>query len=62
MGDGGLLVDATDPWALAGAVTSVLGDADLRENLAAGRERAAWAALDLPRPAIAPSTSRRAWR
>ncbi|MGA2931582.1 MAG: glycosyltransferase [Acidimicrobiales bacterium] len=34
VGDGGLLVDATDPWALAGAVSRVLGEAGLRESLA----------------------------
>ena len=46
VGDGGLLVDATDPSALAGAVTSVLGEPSLRENLAqAARRRVG--ALDL---------------
>ena len=34
VGDGGLLVDATDPWALAGAVTRVLTEPELREFLA----------------------------
>ena len=34
VGDGGLLVDATDPWALAGAVDRVVAQRDLRESLA----------------------------
>ncbi len=40
VGDAGLLVDARDPYALAGAVARVLGDDDLRGALsAAGRAR-----------------------
>ncbi len=47
VGDGGLLVDTSDPWALAGAVTSVLREPALKERLAeAARRRVA--ALDLP--------------
>jgi L-malate glycosyltransferase len=47
IGDGGLLVDATDPYALAGALARVLGDQDLRRALVhAGRQRVE--ALDLP--------------
>jgi L-malate glycosyltransferase len=47
VGDGGLLVDAADPYALAGAVTSVLGEPGLREKLArAARRRVA--TFDLP--------------
>ena len=34
VGDGGLLVDATDPWVLAGAVARVLAEPDLRASLA----------------------------
>ena len=34
VGDGGLLVDATDPWALAGAVERVMAQPGLRESLA----------------------------
>ncbi len=34
VGGGGLLVDATDPWALADAVVRVLGQPGLRESLA----------------------------
>ncbi len=47
VGDGGLLVDATDPWALAGAVARVLGDDALRASLAATAARRV-ADLDLP--------------
>ena len=39
VGDGGLLVDATDPWALAGAVARVLSDKGLRAELAAAAAR-----------------------
>ncbi len=39
VGDGGLLVDATDPWALAGAVTRVLEDRGLKESLARAASR-----------------------
>jgi glycosyltransferase involved in cell wall biosynthesis len=47
IGDGGLLVDATDPYALAGAVARVVTDADLRAELAlTGAQRVE--ALDLP--------------
>ena len=47
VGDGGLLVDATDPYALAGAVAGVLGQPALKEELArAARRRVD--ALDLP--------------
>ncbi len=47
VGDGGLLIDAADPWALAGAVTSLLHEPALKERLAeAARQRVA--ALDLP--------------
>ena len=47
VGDAGVLVDARDPYAVAGAVARVLRDAALRANLseAAGRRIAA---LDLP--------------
>ena len=46
MGDAGVLVDATDPYELAGAVARVRGDQDLRKTLAAaGRQRLE--ALDL---------------
>jgi glycosyltransferase involved in cell wall biosynthesis len=47
VGDGGLLVDATDPWALAGAVDRVLGDDGLRATLAAAAARRI-AEVDLP--------------
>ena len=47
IGDAGLLVDATDPYALAGAATRVATDTALRRSLAeAGAERVQ--ALDLP--------------
>ena len=47
VGDGGLLVDTTDPYALDGAVTRVLGEPGLKEQLAqAARRRVG--ALDLP--------------
>jgi len=39
VGDGGLLVDATDPWALAGAVARVVSDKALRAALAAAAAR-----------------------
>ena len=46
VGDAGVLVDATDPYELAGAVARVRGDQDLRKTLvAAGRQRLE--ALDL---------------
>jgi glycosyltransferase involved in cell wall biosynthesis len=45
--DGGLLVDATDPWAIAGAVDRLLGDEGLAASLAAVASRRL-AALDLP--------------
>ena len=42
VGDAGLLVDGDDPDALAGAIISLLGDADRRAGLAAaGRDRVA---------------------
>jgi L-malate glycosyltransferase len=42
VGDGGLLVDTDDPWALAAAVARVRGDATLKSTLAAaGRRRLA---------------------
>jgi glycosyltransferase involved in cell wall biosynthesis len=47
VGDGGLLVDATDPYALAGAVARVATDADLRAELAQASTRRL-EALDLP--------------
>ena len=47
VGDGGLLVDATDPYALAGAVARVLGDGGLRASLAAAATRRI-SDLDLP--------------
>ncbi len=47
VGDGGLLVDATDPWALAGAVSRVLGDTALRELLTRAAARRI-IDLDLP--------------
>ncbi len=47
VGDAGLLVDARDPYALAGAVARVLGDDGLRTALSdAGARRIT--ALDLP--------------
>jgi len=47
IGDGGLLVDTTDPCALAGAVARMLGEPGLKETLGeAARRRVA--ALDLP--------------
>ena len=46
VGDAGLLVDAADPYALAGAVDRVLGDTGLRGSLSAGAARQI-AALDL---------------
>jgi glycosyltransferase involved in cell wall biosynthesis len=46
VGDGGLLVDATDPYALAGAVARVATDADLRSDLARAAARRV-EALDL---------------
>ena len=55
VGDGGLLVDATDPYALAGAVTSVLGEPALRENLA----QAAAAPRGRPRPPLGRRSRRR---
>jgi glycosyltransferase involved in cell wall biosynthesis len=39
VGDGGLLVDATDPWALAGAVARVRAEPDLRVSLAQAAAR-----------------------
>ena len=39
VGDGGLLVDATDPWVLAGAVWRLLGEVGLRASLAAAASR-----------------------
>lgn len=39
LGDAGLLVPAGDPYAVAGAVARVLGDADLREELAVAARR-----------------------
>jgi glycosyltransferase involved in cell wall biosynthesis len=47
IGDGGLLVDATDPYAFADAVARVLADADLRSSLLAAA-MARVTALDLP--------------
>ena len=47
VGDGGLLVDATDPYAVAGAVARLRGDAGLRDSLAAAAARRV-ASLDLP--------------
>ena len=47
VGDAGLLVAAPDPYALAGAVARVLGDADLRRSLSTAAVRQI-AALDLP--------------
>jgi L-malate glycosyltransferase len=47
VGDGGLLVDTTDPWALAGAVAQVLGHEELRHALTGAAARRV-AALDLP--------------
>ncbi len=47
VGDAGLLVDATDPYALAEAVARVLGDGDLRRSLSAAAGRRI-TALDLP--------------
>jgi glycosyltransferase involved in cell wall biosynthesis len=47
IGDGGLLVDAADPYALSGAIARVLGDQGLRNTLVrAGRQRVE--AFDLP--------------
>ena len=47
VGDGGLLVDATDPYALAGAVARLRHEAGLRQALdRAASQRVA--ALDLP--------------
>ncbi len=37
--DGGLLVDATDPWVLAGAAASVVSDKDLQASLTAAAAR-----------------------
>ena len=39
VGDGGLLVDAADPWALAAAVARVLGEPGLRDALAGAASR-----------------------
>ena len=39
VGDGGLLVDAADPWATAGAVARVLGEPGLRNALAGAAAR-----------------------
>ena len=39
VGDGGLLVDATDPWMVAGAVDRALGDEGSRASLAAAASR-----------------------
>ncbi len=39
VGEGGLLVDATDPWALAGAVGRVMAQRGLRESLAQAAAR-----------------------
>jgi glycosyltransferase involved in cell wall biosynthesis len=47
VGDGGLLVDTTDPSALAGAVARVLGEPGLKETLAEAALRRV-AGLDLP--------------
>jgi L-malate glycosyltransferase len=47
VGDGGLLVDATDPYAVAGAVARLQGEAGLRSRLAAAAARRV-DALDLP--------------
>ncbi len=46
VGDGGLLVDAADPYALAGAVARALHDDDVRDRLARGAARTL-GALDL---------------
>jgi glycosyltransferase involved in cell wall biosynthesis len=46
VGAGGVLVDATDPWALASAVTEAVGDAESRAARTAAA-RAQVAALDL---------------
>ncbi len=48
VGDGGLLVDATDPYAVAGAVARLRGEAGLRASLAAAAARRV-DALDLAR-------------
>ncbi len=42
VGDGGLLVDATDPWVLAGAVARVRGRARTCRRRWRRRPRAAW--------------------
>ena len=47
VGDGGLLVDAENPYALAGAAVRAAGDGELRTGLAGAAERRL-AALDLP--------------
>ena len=47
VGDAGLLVDARDPYAVAGAIARMLRDADLRADLSAAAGRRI-AALDLP--------------
>jgi glycosyltransferase involved in cell wall biosynthesis len=47
IGDAGLVVDATDPYALAGAAARVATDADLRRSLAEAAIRRV-GALDLP--------------
>ena len=47
VGDGAVLVDATDPWAVAAAVAQVGRDGALRQTLAAAGLRRL-AALDLP--------------
>ncbi len=47
VGDAGLLVDASDPYALADAVARVREDADLRRALSAAAARRI-TALDLP--------------
>ena len=47
VGDAGLLVDARDPYAVAGAIARMLRDADLRGDLSAAAGRRI-AALDLP--------------
>ena len=47
VGDAALLVDTSDPWALAGAVAQVLGDGGLRRDLATAAARRI-VDLDLP--------------
>jgi glycosyltransferase involved in cell wall biosynthesis len=47
VGEGGVLVETSNPWALADAIARILSDADLRAAVSAGAQRQL-AALNLP--------------